>query len=394
MTIKVVNLTDQDLIQEFLQLPVRLYKNEKNWIRPLDKDIESVFNPKTNKYFGHGSCIRWVLQSSSGETIGRVAAFIDKRTANKGNEQPTGGMGFFECINDKDAAFLLFDTCKAWLQENGMEAMDGPINFGDRDRWWGLLVDGFEEPNYCMPYNHLYYKDLFEAYGFQEYFQQYTYRRIIADDLKEKTWEKAKRVRENPDFRFDYLHLNNMEKYAEDFRTIYNKAWSKHSGVREMPKIQAISIMKQIKPILDEKLILFAYYKEEPAAFFIMLPEMNQVFKHFDGNFNQKNPWHLLKFLWHKKIRGLNKIFGVVFGVVPEQQGKGVEAALMAYYKGFAHASPNYPYKVIEMNWIGDFNPKMIRVVTDIGAEVYKTHVTFRKLFDETKPFKRCPMIG
>ena len=63
---------------------------------------------------------------------------------------------------------MLFDQCKSWLQARGMEAMDGPINFGNRDRWWGLLIEGYQhEPNYQCNYNFPYYKDLFEAYGFQ-----------------------------------------------------------------------------------------------------------------------------------------------------------------------------------------------------------------------------------
>src|SRR5688572_21106005 len=128
MKIKAVT-TPKD-IQEFLMFPVRLYKNEPAWIRPLDKDIENVFDAEANKAFKHGECIRWILQDDSGNTIGRVAAFVNKKLVHKGNDQPTGGMGFFECINDKEAAFLLLDTCKQWLQSKGMEAMDGPINFG------------------------------------------------------------------------------------------------------------------------------------------------------------------------------------------------------------------------------------------------------------------------
>ena len=155
---KIVEILTAKHKREFLQLPVQLYKNEKNWIRPLDKDVEAVFDPKENKFFRHGECTRWLLLNQQGNTIGRVAAFWDKHTARKGNDQPTGGMGFFECIQDQEAAFLLFDTCKKWLTDRGMEAMDGPINFGNRDRWWGLLVEGFTEPNYCMPYNFLYYK--------------------------------------------------------------------------------------------------------------------------------------------------------------------------------------------------------------------------------------------
>jgi hypothetical protein len=159
---KIVEVTTPRHIQEFILLPVKLYKNEPNWIRPLDKDIESVFDVEKNKTFRHGKCIRWILQNDSGETIGRVAAFVNEKIVHKGNDQPTGGMGFFECINDREAAFFLFDQCKTWLQSNGMEAMDGPINFGSRDRWWGLLIEGFDrEPNYQCNYNFPYYKDFF-----------------------------------------------------------------------------------------------------------------------------------------------------------------------------------------------------------------------------------------
>ncbi len=182
--------------KEFLMLPVRLYKDDKNWIRPLDNDIENVFNPEKNNFFTHGECTRWLLQNNQGQTIGRVAAFIDRNTANK-FDQPTGGMGFFECIDNTEAAFTLFDICKQWLQTRGMEAMDGPINFGDRSQWWGLLVDGFTEPNYGMFYHHRYYKNLFEAYGFKDFFQQYTYQRKVLAPIHPIVVKKAERIFQN-----------------------------------------------------------------------------------------------------------------------------------------------------------------------------------------------------
>ncbi len=86
---------------------------------------------------------------------------------------PVGGIGFFDCINDQAAADMLFDVAKHWLLQKGMEAMDGPINFGERDRWWGLVVEGFEPPPlYCMNFNPPYYQHLFENYGFRNYFNQ------------------------------------------------------------------------------------------------------------------------------------------------------------------------------------------------------------------------------
>ncbi|PZR31858.1 MAG: hypothetical protein DI538_20395, partial [Azospira oryzae] len=113
---QVQEVVTAEQIREFLQLPIRLYKNTPQWIRPLDADVESVFDKEKNKTFRHGECTRWLLLDDSGKTIGRVAAFIDQKTVNKGNDQPTGGMGFFECIDNQEAAFLLFDQCKTWLQ--------------------------------------------------------------------------------------------------------------------------------------------------------------------------------------------------------------------------------------------------------------------------------------
>jgi hypothetical protein len=393
---QLIEVQDKNHIRAFLEMPVSLYKNEKNWIRPLDKDIEEVFDPEKNKLFRQkAKAIRWILKNANNQVIGRVAAFFNPKTSNKDNDQPTGGMGFFECINDQKAANLLFDACIEWLKAQGMEAMDGPINFGDRDKWWGCLVDGFTEPNYCMPYHLAYYKQLFENYGFKEYFKQYTYYRPVQGKLQDKIYDKANRIISNPDYSFRHLKISQIEKYAEDFRIIYNKAWVKHGGVSQMPKEQALNIMKKMKPVVDETIVWFAYYKEEPVAFFIMLPELNQIFKHFEGDFNQKNPWHLLKFLWYKNVVGTDKIFGVAFGVIPEHQGKGVESAIVVAFTKIGHV-PNYRYKFFEMNWIGDFNPKMMRVAEDVGGRISKTHITYRLLFDpqkQTNEFKRMKLI-
>lgn len=378
-------------IKDFLLFPVGLYKNEPNWIRPLDSDIEDVFNEEVNKFFRHGECTRWVLYNTQKEPIGRVAAFVNKKTA-KTSEYTTGGMGFFECINDQEAANTLFNTAKEWLIAKGMEAMDGPINFGERDKWWGLLVDGFYEPNYCMPYHMKYYKALFEHYGFKEYFQQYTYWRTVEGELPEIYAQKAERIARDPLYSFQHIKKNQLEKFAEDFRYIYNKAWAKHSGVREMPKAQAMSIMNQLKPVLDEEIIWFAYYDKEPVAFFIMIPELNQLFKNLNGKL--KGTWDIiakLKFLYNKWTGACKKMFGVAFGVIPEFQGRGLEGAIVK--ASALKIQPMGRYTEFEMNWIGDFNPKMMRVAEAAGGKIRKTHVTYRYIFDQSKPFKRMPII-
>ena len=85
-------------------------------------------------------------------------------------------------------------------------------------------------------------------------------------------------------------------------------------------------------------------------------------------------------------------MFGLVFGIVPAHQGKGVEGALIMAARQMVQ-DDYHRYEDFEMNWIGDFNPKMLRVAEQVGGYIAKTHVTYRKLFDESKPFKRHPMI-
>lgn len=386
---QLVEVNDARTRKEFLMLPVKLYKNEKTWIRPLDKDIEAVFDPKQNKSYRHGEAARFLLVDDSRETIGRVAVFYDKKLSKK-NDQPTGGMGFFECIDNQDAAFMLFRKCQSWLEERGMEAMDGPINFGERDRWWGLLAEGYHEPNYCMPYNFDYYQKLFEAYGFQIYFKQYTYaRKAKGGGLHKRVEEKADRIFKNPDYSFRHMKKKELERYAEDFRTIYNKAWVKHSGVGELSKAQAMAVFKKLKPVLDEKIVWFAYYKNEPVGFFVNLPEINQIIKHLNGKLDWLGK---IKFLYHKLTGTCKKMYGLVFGVVPEHQGKGLEGAIIVAITSYIWTEKS-PYVDFEMNWVGDFNPKMMKVAEDVGGYLYKTHHTYRKLFDEKKEFKRVPNI-
>jgi hypothetical protein len=382
MTYTLVEVKNKSTRKEFLILPVSLYKDEPNWIRPLDTDIESIFDRKQNKKFRNGEAIRWILVDEQGKTVGRVAAFIDYLTA-KNNDQPTGGIGFFECIDNTEAANMLFDACKNWLKERGMEAMDGPVNFGERDRWWGLLIEGYSEPNYCMGYHLKYYKKLFEDYGFKTYFHQFTYHLPVTDEyVNPVVWEKAQRIAQNPEYSVINVSKKNLEKFAYDFVEIYNKAWGRFSGVGKMKKIQALALLKMIKPILDERLMVFAYHNNDPIGMLIMVPDLNSAVKHLNGNFNLFGKLKLIYLLKVKKV--CKKALGLIFGIIPQYQGKGIDGVLI---KGFAkHAlSKNYPYTDIELNWIGDFNPTMCKVAEQIGARVKKKHLTLRFMFDPTK---------
>jgi len=386
---KLQEVNTPQLARKFLEVPISIYKDDPNWVRPLDKDIERVFDKEKNKFWRHGKAIRWILVNDAGKAIGRVAAFINNRPANDPkNGQPTGGMGFFECNDEQAAADMLFEACKTWLEKEGMEAMDGPINFGERDAWWGLLVEGFKPPTYQMNYHPPYYHKLFESFGFQMYYKQFVLYRHLQDPVQEKFQAKYKMVMSNPGYRFEHIKKKEIKKFADDFMRIYNEAWGRHSGFKEMRKEQAQSIMKKMKPIIKEELMWFGYHNDRPVCFFIMIPDMNEVFGRFKGRLGlieKARTWWILKF------GKISRCYGVLFGVVPDYQGKGLDGAIIKAAGLVLH--PQGKWGHMEMNWIGDFNPKMLNVARDVGGEIYKTYYTMRYLFDREKEYHRLPLM-
>ena len=379
--------------QEFLSMARKIYKGNPYWVQPLDNDIEAVFDPQRNRLFEAGEAIRWIVRDANGVPVGRIAAFYNRDQAAV-EEQPTGGCGFFESIDSQEVANILFDAARDWLASKGMEAMDGPVNFGNRDEWWGCLVDGFElQPLYANPYNHPYYQKLFETYGFQNYFNQFTYKRDLqVGQFNDTVYQRVKRLKETPGYRFAHIDKRNLQQVADDFRMIYNKAWANFPGVRPMTREAAQALMKTMKPIIDEKLIYFAYFNEEPVGFFIMVPDLNRVIGRFHGKMTLLNKLRLLYLL--KCTRQADRVFAIIFGVAPEFHGRGIEAGIMHEFEQSV-ARGEIHYKTLELAWMGDFNPVMVRMVENyVCAVKNKTHVTFRYLFDRTKEFKRCPRMG
>ena len=379
--------------RQFDALPHRLHRHEPAYIGALDNEVDDVFNPKKNKLFAAGGeARRWLLLDGQQRVIGRVAAFINPNTARLDPTLAVGGLGFFECLNDQAAANLLLDAACDWLKGKGLEAVDGPINFGDRDKFWGVLIDGFDqEPNYGMFWHPAYYQQLLEGYGFQLYFKQYTSYRLThrdAQPLHPRFWKLLDEALEGG-YRFAPANKRQPEKLAQDFLHVYNLAWGKHAGVKEMTIEQARNLVTELKPVLDDKIVFFCYYHDEPVAFYVNLPELNQIFKHVGHRLNLVGKLRFLHAQWRYMRRPDKKMLGVIYGVVPEHQNKGLDMALIASTQD---PVPAAGYLTTEMNWIGDFNPRMMVTIRAIGAKVIKTHATYRKLFID-RPFERYPII-
>jgi hypothetical protein len=157
-----------------------------------------------------------------------------------------------------------------------------------------------------------------------------------------------------------------------------------------MTPAQAQVVMKKLRPIIDERICWFAYYLGEPVGFLISLPELNELFRYVNGNLNW---WGKLKFAYYRWRGAVNTFTGIVFGIVPDHQRKGLETTMALAASKVVQDPRKVHYENFVMNWIGDFNPKMMRVAEQVGGRIWRTHATFRYLFDRNKEFKRAAVI-
>ncbi len=385
---QLIEVTDKKTRKLFHKVPYPIYKDDPNWACPLHGMVENVFDPQKNPSFKRGEAKRWVLLDENKKPAGRIGAFYNLDKAGI-YEQPTGGCGFFECKNNQEAANLLFDAARDWLQTKGMEAMDGPINFGENYMNWGLLADGYIPQGFGMPYNPPYYVQLFENYGFKTYFKQFSYHLdTTLPELPDRFWKVAEWVAKKPQFSFRHFSWKEKEKFIDDFARIYDNAWRFHKHFKPIDKDDLKDFINNAKSLIEEDLIWFAYHEGEPIALFVAVPDFNQILARLKGRITI---WNLPKVMWLKQRKTMTRTRSLIIGIVPKFQRSGIDAAIFWHLRPVMYRKPWFTE--MELSWAGDFNPKIVSLYESVGGKKMKTHYTMRYLFDRNKPFKRAPII-
>jgi hypothetical protein len=266
--------------------------------------------------------------------------------------------------------------------------MDGPINFGENDVNWGLLVEGFVHPGIGMNYNPPYYRNLFESYGFKFYFEQVSNHLDLTKPFPERFWKIAGWIRNKPEYRFRHFTYKESSKFIHDLKDIYDTAWAFHENFTPMEEKLLLKTMEKSRSFLEEEMIWFVYHEEDPVAFLIMFPDINQIIKHLNGKLNL---WNQLKFLYLKSRKTMTRARIVIMGVKPKYQRSGLESGIFWHLNKVMKKRPQYTE--VELSWVGDFNPQLRALHESVGAIFAKRHITYRKLFTDAAPEQRSAII-
>lgn len=381
MTIRTLqNAKDWDLFHRTLET---VYRDDPQFIAPLRKEIEGIFDPAQNVAFSHGQARCFVLLDQN-RPVGRIAAFIDNDRSSKQTHR-TGGIGFFECIPDSAAAKMLFEAAESYLREQEVVLIDGPINFGERDKFWGLLVHHFAPPLYQENYNPAYYDDLFRENGYIPYEQILTYAGNSRDIPVDRLAQIAQRQRERHPIRIAPFEFGAMQQFAQDFAEVYNAAFNVYPHFNPVTPALVESMMETARPILDPNLACIAYFDEKPAGFIALYPDINPLLKGLNGKLN----WRTIpRFLWRKSRTKVYNAKGMGFGIHPAYQSKGIFALLVEYL-----CSPRNleRYPRMYLATIRTHNHEIRSIYQKLHVEVDRIHVSYRKALEpglKIEPFE------
>jgi len=368
VSVDVIPVRSQDEVGAFIRLPWSLYRDDPNWVPPLIRDMHTVLDRSKHPFHRHSE-VQPFLALRDGVPAGRITA-IRNRNHEAFHEEPVGFFGFFESGEEAGVASALFDAAAEWLRSRGLRTMRGPTSFSTNETA-GFLIEGFDgPPMVMMPYNPPSYPALAVEYGFEP---AKTLRAYMIDDQRpparlvraEKIIKRRSRIRVRP------LDMSRFDRELETVRRIYNAAWEKNWGFVPMTDEEIDFMAKELKPILDPTLALFAETPDgEAIGFALGLPNFNQVLSHMDGKLF---PLGLLKALWYR--RKIYQMRAITLGLIEEYRGKGIDTLL---YVALIRNAAARGITECEQSWILEENEKMWGVLERLGARLYRRY----RLFD------------
>ncbi len=360
-------------LMQFIRLPWKLYRDNPCWVPPLIMDQKALLSPDKNPFWQHAS-MQCFLARDGRRVVGRIAAIHDPSYITFQGES-VGFFGFYESIDDGDVARALFANATRWLAERGVQTMRGPANPSTNDSL-GLLIDAFDKPPMVMmPYNQAYYPRLFEDAGLTKAKDLYAY--WLNDELMkiDRLDRSVELLKKRHKLELRSIDLKRLDDEIELVKTIYNDAWEKNWGFVPWTDAELEHLGRELKPVADPELVMFAFKDGDPAGFSISLPDLYQALIHVRSG--RLLPFGILKLLyWQRRI---DRVRVMAMGIRHKYRGLGIDA--LFYHRTFRHAQTQGRQRG-ECSWILEDNHAMRSVMEKLGGQRYKTY----RLYDRPVP--------
>lgn len=350
----------------FRDLPAALHGRDPAFVPMLDVALAAVLDRGRNPFWRHAEGREWLARCGR-EVVGRIGACVDRKLAERA--PGCGAIGFFDCENRRDASTALFATAERWLAERGCTRGRGPLNYSIHDTA-GLLVEGFETPPAVdTTWNPPYYAEAWEAHGWRGVQDMLGAAGRVLIGGTERVHRFAERARRQG-VAVRPIDLSSFDDEVERVRRIFNAAWEDNWGHVPIGKDEFAYKAKDMKAVLDPRLVNIAELDGEPVGVFLGLPDLNVAIKRSRGRLL---PLGWLRLLRAKRRAGRCRV--MLLGVVPGRRSRGVVALLMS--KSYETIGSAYPWS--EASWVLEDNLPMVNSLKEFGMFPYKKWRMYEK---------------
>jgi hypothetical protein len=369
-TISIVPVRTPAELKRFIRLPSRLYARDPHFVPPLELERLDALRPGKNPYFEHAE-VQFFLATRDGRDVGRISAQIDRLV----KDPAIGHFGLIAAEDDPAVFAALFDAVETWLRERGKSRVVGPFSLSINEET-GVLIEGFDTPPMIfMAHDPRYAAARIEAQGYGKAKDVVAYLFDMNVDFPPRIRKLAERFASSG----VTLRPIDMSRFESEFSMvmeIFNDAWSENWSFVPFTDAELKHMAKGLKPLIDPRLTAVAEHNGKAVAFGIMLPNLNEAIRDFNGKLL---PFNLLRLLWRLKkgtrsarvpLLGVRRSFsaGLSGGLAPfliiDSMHKG------AKQKGI---------QSIELSWILEDNRPMRRIIEELGATAYKSYRVYEK---------------
>jgi GNAT superfamily N-acetyltransferase len=355
----------------FVDLPFRLYRDDPLWVPPLRGDMHRLMSPSKNPFFDEAEIEHFLCVDAQGRTVGRISASIH-HAYNERYGQDNAFFGLLEMENDPAIARALLEAVETWGRERQRTLISGPYSYTSTQDA-SLLVENVNgmPPTLLQTYNPLHYRTLLEACGYRVGYTLSTYGGRV-DDHPETPRARLLLERVRARHRITARSATRAELKAnmEEIRQLFNKSFTHH------PEIVSISapvfrfMLDSVRPFVDLAGVRVIEVERKPKAFFVILPDLNEVLAKLRGRLGLLD---LLRLPWYR--RGIRKAVVALIGSEPDAHGTGLGRLIADEMRRYVTGR----FEELHTMWIDDRNPASYVLAQNAGMQPTKRYAVFRK---------------
>jgi hypothetical protein len=375
-TITIETVSGQKGRRDFIRAGKVAYAGDPAYVAPLEFEVGARLDPDANPAL-KGAEVALFIARKDGAVAGRISAFVNPLHLER-YDDGAGHFGFLDAIDDAEVFAALLKAAEDFFRARGLKKSAGPFSFSVNEEC-GLLISGFDAPPYIMmPHGRPWYGPHVEAAGYVKAMDMHALRYIPRRQfIPEKRMRFIERALSSPKVSIRNIDFRRFDREIATLVDIYKDAWSDNWGFVPMTEAQIAHMAKELRPIIEPYNIIFCELEGEPVAFGLVLPNVMQAIRDFDGKLL---PFNWAKLLWRLKVKKLPEARMPLMGVRKKLHGKPLGAAF-AYKIIDMVNSANMDHGVIssELSWILETNTDMLTMLTDMGGEIYKTYRIYER---------------